>query len=142
MLLASLWAFLGLDMSDLQFVKHVTLIMFSSLGLFQSLECPDRDNCTRVECIFSHRTDLQPSFTLAIPIDVEPTSKSHRPIPPPPGEKSIPSKRTIASTSSPCGPVTSKGSESSGPPRKLQKLSATPKPIAVPTATHTSVSIS
>ncbi|KAJ6628711.1 hypothetical protein B0H10DRAFT_1988935 [Mycena sp. CBHHK59/15] len=41
--------------------------MFSSLRLFQQIACPDLRECTRPNCLFSHRTDLPPQPPLVPP---------------------------------------------------------------------------
>src|SRR4051812_43282612 len=48
-----------------------TAAMFSSLGLFHALVCPDSTACDRVKCVFSHRTDLQSEYSLKVPIRQE-----------------------------------------------------------------------
>ncbi|KAG6866436.1 hypothetical protein C0991_003954 [Blastosporella zonata] len=82
--------------------------MFSSLGLFQSQICVDGAQCTRTRCLFSHRTDLPPPFTLTIPIRSTTTS-------------TVPTKRPISSSA----PLTGE------PPRKLQKLAVQKPSIPV-----------
>ncbi|KAG5725008.1 RNA exonuclease 3 [Termitomyces sp. T112] len=88
--------------------------MFSSLGLFQSLRCPDGPGCTRPRCIFSHKKDILPPPALVIPIKSASTS-------------TVPTKRPI---SSPIRP----GAAPSEPPRKLQKLAPPQRPVP---ASHT-----
>ncbi|KAI6047403.1 ribonuclease H-like protein [Pisolithus marmoratus] len=41
--------------------------MFSTLGLFQSLSCPDGSKCTRLWCLFSHANDAsQPPLIVSV----------------------------------------------------------------------------
>ncbi|KAG5648975.1 hypothetical protein DXG03_000324 [Asterophora parasitica] len=96
--------------------------MFSSLGLFATLRCPDRPLCTRPQCVFSHRTDLPLPAVLAVP--VAPT-------------KSVPAKRPVPL--SPLRPTAALPLPSAEPPRKLQKLAAPQRPVAVSTSSHTNV---
>jgi RNA exonuclease 1 len=121
--------------------------MFSSLGLFQTLQCPDNDNCRRTQCIFSHRLDLPPPRQTQILLR-EPSSVESRIS----ALKSQSTSQTVHVTRSPAAtgtkraaPVTpplagtSNGSPAGEPPRKLQKLNNAERSIAVPSATYTSV---
>ncbi|GLB33907.1 putative EXOIII [Lyophyllum shimeji] len=99
--------------------------MFSSLGLFQTLRCPDNPPCTRPQCIFSHRQDLPPPAQLIIPVhEPKPASTS-----------SIPTKRPISSSPLRSGVATPTTPEE--PPRKLQKVGVPQRPLAVSTVSHT-----
>ena len=105
--------------------------MFSSLGLFQNLPCPERTTCTRPTCIFSHRTDLPPSPSLNIPVN-EPkiaSSSTQRGL-----SAAIPAKRSVNASL----PESGNGRPLGEPPRKLQKLSPQ-KALAVPSTSYTSV---
>ncbi|KII95095.1 hypothetical protein PLICRDRAFT_149506 [Plicaturopsis crispa FD-325 SS-3] len=116
--------------------------MFSSLGLFQEVPCPERQTCRRPRCIFSHRTDLPPAPALNIPIhepsqqpvastsQIQPAGPSSRPM-------TIPSKRAIVNQHRVASP-SNNGSPTSEPPRKLQKTGSVQKPVAVPTSRQTS----
>ncbi|KAJ3799102.1 Rexo1 protein [Lentinula aff. detonsa] len=104
--------------------------MFSTLGLFASLQCPQRDSCTRLNCIFSHKDslDLPPPTTLHIPVDepkVSSSSSAGSPIPQVEQVKTVPAKRTV--TSSPLRLPNSRVSTPTEPPRKLQKLDSSQK---------------
>lgn len=123
--------------------------MFSSLGLFQSLRCPDNDSCRRTQCIFSHREDLPPTRETQIllhePSSVASRSTAYRS---PSTSQAVNTTRTLAATgtkravpTTPPGAGTRNGSPVGEPPRKLQKLSVAQRPIAVPRATSTSVII-
>ncbi|KAG6857084.1 hypothetical protein H0H87_009645 [Tephrocybe sp. NHM501043] len=89
--------------------------MFSSLGLFQSVRCPDHPRCPRPRCLYSHRTDLPPPPRLAIPAPAPAASRrpaaSVAPSRPSATPATIPTKRPNATPSA-------------GPPRKVQKLAA------------------
>jgi RNA exonuclease 1 len=109
--------------------------MFSSLGLFQNLACPDKDNCSRPRCIFSHRTDLPSPPPLYVPFD---ETKANPPIPRPSGS-TVPEKRPA--THSPHSSVgLNNGTSISEPARKLKKLSLVQNQSVVPSTSHTSVS--
>ncbi|TFK43452.1 ribonuclease H-like domain-containing protein [Crucibulum laeve] len=115
--------------------------MFSSLRLFQNVSCPEKQNCKRPHCIFSHRTDLPPPPPLNIPIEqpkpapADPPKRS--PVKPSNGVV-VPAKRPISTTLS-RGPLSA--GPSSEPPRKLQKVGSSTKPIAVPSASHTNTGV-
>jgi RNA exonuclease 1 len=115
--------------------------MFSSLKLFQNLPCPDRINCTRPRCIFSHRdpSDLPSPPLLNIPFE-EPnvaSSSTQQGVPTSVKSSTIPAKRGVVS--SPLRTVTSSASPIGEPPRKLQKLGSARKPSAVQTPSDTTV---
>ncbi|KAF5390620.1 hypothetical protein D9757_002712 [Collybiopsis confluens] len=80
--------------------------MFSPLGLFRSLPCPERDSCTRLQCVFSHKPpeELPRPPSLTIPVEEA---------------KTVPAKRLI---SSPLPTPKTPSSIPVEPPRKLQKL--------------------
>jgi RNA exonuclease 1 len=107
--------------------------MFSSLGLFQTLSCPEGNACTRPTCIFSHRSDLPPPPSLQILID-EPKRSTQSTQ----NSSLTTSKRTAAAVDSPVRTELNDGISPGEPPRKIQKLN-TQRALAVPTATHTSV---
>ncbi|KAG6821620.1 hypothetical protein H0H93_000129 [Arthromyces matolae] len=94
--------------------------MFSSLGLFQSLACPEGLQCSRQRCIFSHRPNLPPQLSLSIPLKSSPKS-------------AVPSKRVISS------PTTV--ASTSEPPRKVQKLAPPPQRPLPPSKIHDGVPI-
>lgn len=106
--------------------------MFSTLGLFANLQCPQRDSCTRPNCLFSHNasSDLPPPITLRIPVD-EPKVASTSSLPSPLSQtqqaKTVPAKRTVNSS-----PLRATGSPTltpNEPPRKLQKLNPSQKRV-------------
>lgn len=99
--------------------------MFSSLGLFKSLACPDSHKCTRKSCLFSHQVDISPPISLVIPVDEPRTSI-------------VPSKRPVSLSPHRTG-VPTPINQVDEPPRKLQKLGLQQKPLAIPTVTHTNV---
>ncbi|KIK68048.1 hypothetical protein GYMLUDRAFT_36869 [Collybiopsis luxurians FD-317 M1] len=104
--------------------------MFSPLGLFKHLQCPERDSCTRPQCIFSHKhpSELPQPSTLAIPVD-EPKSQADQ-------VKIVPAKRTVNSSSL---PTSSSPVSIAEPPRKVQKLDSSQKRSAVQASTPTGV---
>ncbi|GAW07161.1 rexo1 protein [Lentinula edodes] len=117
--------------------------MFSTLGLFANLQCPQRDSCTRPNCLFSHNasSDLPPPITLRIPVD-EPKVASTSSLPSPVSQaeqvKTVPAKRTVNSS-----PLRATGSPTltpNEPPRKLQKLNP-PQKRVVQTSTPAGVPI-
>ncbi|KAF8165256.1 ribonuclease H-like domain-containing protein [Crassisporium funariophilum] len=95
--------------------------MFANLRLFKSLACPDLPACTRPHCIFSHSPDLPPppGLNFALPL-----------IKPKPAEITVPAKRAAA-----VSPIKSP-KPSPGPPRKLQKVGTSQRPLAVSSASH------
>ncbi|OBZ70194.1 RNA exonuclease 3 [Grifola frondosa] len=114
--------------------------MFPTLGLFQSLPCPDKQQCRRLNCIYSHRPDITQTPVVHIPVDtpkatpqpastfVASTSKVQQS---PKSSTSIPAKRTI---SSPLRAGTSNGTVVVEPPRKLQRTGPVQRPGAISTA--------
>ncbi|KAJ4481644.1 Rexo1 protein [Lentinula edodes] len=117
--------------------------MFSTLGLFANLQCPQRDSCTRPNCLFSHNasSDLPPPITLRIPVD-EPKVASTSSLPSPVSQaeqvKTVPAKRTVNSS-----PLRATGSPTltpNEPPRKLQKLNP-PQKRVVQTSTPAGIPI-
>jgi hypothetical protein len=115
-------------------------IMFTTLGLFQNIACPDRNSCTRTTCIFSHFpvADLPPQQSLFIPVD-EPkaSTSSARPTN---DNATIPSKRPVAN--SPLrGAGLNNGDPIGEPPRKVQRLGSTQRQVSTPsTSSYTNVS--
>ncbi|KAL0566277.1 RNA exonuclease 3 [Marasmius crinis-equi] len=94
--------------------------MFSRLGLFHHVKCPDEQQCPRQPfCVYSHRTGIPDEPPLDIP--VASTSKSSpvsKPSPAPTTSapvSNIPAKRPVSSTT----PGPSRAVE---PPRKLQRV--------------------
>ncbi|RDB22461.1 Exonuclease GOR [Hypsizygus marmoreus] len=105
--------------------------MFSSLGLFQTLACPEKDTCTRRPCVFSHRADLPAPLPLSIQVrdSTQPSSS----------KSTIPSKRAVPASPHRVGsaPPTPNGE----PPRKLQKLGVKQRPLPVLTSSHTDTGV-
>jgi hypothetical protein len=102
--------------------------MFTTLGLFHKTRCPDRQNCKRPNCIFSHRPDLPQEPALNIPVYV-PKQQQQNPQP----TSSIPLKRPLDTPAI-------NGSSSYEPPSKAQRVGTTQRPLSVPTASQSSVS--
>ncbi|KAI0068640.1 ribonuclease H-like protein [Artomyces pyxidatus] len=105
--------------------------MFSSLGLFQSLPCPEGTHCKRHNCLFSHSPHVSQAC-VSVPYD---------PPPQPVASTSASSSTVPAKRHAPASPAPSVTSRShagpSEPPRKLQKVGTVRRPVAVPTAAHT-----
>ncbi|KZT12482.1 Rexo1 protein [Laetiporus sulphureus 93-53] len=105
----------------------------SDLRLFNKLPCPDRQNCKRQNCIFSHQLGLVEPPTVHIPVDLpkdtpkqssaiaSTSSHTQRSINAIPAKRSL-SQQLIANPSN--------GSSSSEPPRKLQRTGPIRRPIA------------
>jgi len=110
--------------------------MFSSIGLFQNLSCPEGNACTRPTCIFSHRSDLPPPLSLHIPIDepkpVAPSSAQSEDS----NASTVPAKRSALPP--PSLAQSANGRSTDEPPRKIQKLSLSKK-APVHSVTHTPV---
>ncbi|PCH41072.1 hypothetical protein WOLCODRAFT_69616 [Wolfiporia cocos MD-104 SS10] len=125
--------------------------MFSTVGLFESLPCPEKHNCRRVKCLFNHRPGAKEVHTLHIPVEQpaapappatapvasSSTSGTQRSqIPAQKAASSVPAKRPLsyAQVSSP-----NRTKEASNePPRKLQRTGPPTVATGVPTAAPTS----
>ena len=108
--------------------------MFSPLGLFKNLPCPQPDGCTRQNCLYSHSPNtpkqrplnLVPHRQLS---SIQSTSRSATQSKP---QETVPAKRPAIS------PVKS-SPISTEPPRKLQKVGPTQQPLAIPSTSTTEV---
>ncbi|KAH7921815.1 ribonuclease H-like protein [Leucogyrophana mollusca] len=125
--------------------------MFSTLGLFQSLQCPQKTDCKRPRCIFSHRTDLPPPPSLNIPVDEpKPAPSVSNSAPTSAGTSNVlhtsqsstastsrvvPAKRSFEFSAQP-SPSSSNGIRE--PARQRQKIGTSQKPVALPSVSHTS----
>ena len=118
--------------------------MFPTLGLFQSLPCPEKSYCQRSNCVFSHRPDITHIPVTAVPVDAPkpapapaPASASKASVsqPTPGYSTSIPTKRSVSSPLRVAGP--SNGTPSNEPPKKLLRTGPPQRPIAVPSGTQT-----
>ena len=121
--------------------------MFSSLGLFQTLPCPDKQHCNRPSCLFSHRPDLTQFPVTPVPVDIHPPSsestsaesKHSTPNSKPTrtsSASSIPAKRSLSSPLR--ASSTSNGNPASEPPSKFQRTGTPQRPVAVPTRAQSS----
>ncbi|KAI0771596.1 ribonuclease H-like protein [Trametes elegans] len=117
--------------------------MFPTLGLFQTLPCPEKQHCARRNCLFSHRPDLTKIPVTPVPVDVPkpaPSTSAVAPRPPPSASAasslSIPAKRSVSSPLRAAGP--SNGPSTSEPPTKLQRAGPSRRPVAVPSGPQTS----
>jgi RNA exonuclease 1 len=116
---------------------YLSTFMFSTLGLFHKLPCPDKQNCTRPQCIFSHDPSAAPSPSLIIPVQEPKQSPSSAK--PTNNNLTIPTKRSVPQSSALAAGLRN-GSPIGEPPRKLQKLGPTQKQASAPSTSYTSVS--
>ncbi|KAF5322365.1 hypothetical protein D9619_000791 [Psilocybe cf. subviscida] len=107
--------------------------MFTTLGLFNAVACPDRDACTRSSCLLSHSPDLpQPRGLARISVAPSPSPSSSKPPPATPLKESVvPAKRPAL-----ISPVKAYKSAAE-PPRKLQKVGPAQRPSALPGVSYT-----
>lgn len=108
--------------------------MFSSSGLFQSLSCPERNNCNRPSCIFSHSLDLPSHHSLNIPVQHLPQTTSADVAP-----RTVPSKRPFHNIAQ--GPSSGSNGALNGPPIQRLRVGIAQKPVAVPAQSHTSTGV-
>lgn len=121
--------------------------MFATTGLFKNLACPERDTCTRQNCLFSHSPDApapRPLIKQAPPVPSRSSaSPSTSTLPPksPPIANAKKSNATIVPAKRPALSSPTKSTTTSAePPRKLQKIGSIKRPVAVPSSsTHTEV---
>ncbi|KAI0750713.1 Rexo1 protein [Daedaleopsis nitida] len=115
--------------------------MFSSLGLFHNLPCPEKQHCKRPNCVFSHRPDLTQIPVTHVPVDLPKhanastgvaQSFTSQPVAGP--STVVPAKRSI---SSPLRPQAPRNGASSEPPRKLLRTGPPQRPVAVPVGATT-----
>ncbi|KAI0335436.1 ribonuclease H-like protein [Cubamyces sp. BRFM 1775] len=123
--------------------------MFPTLGLFQSLPCPDKQHRTRLHCLFSHSPDITSIPVTPVPVDIpksappqassSTSSRASRPFTPATAvasaSASIPAKRPVSSPLRAAGP--SNGTAAREPPTKLQRTGAPNRPVAVPSGSQT-----
>ncbi|KAI0723275.1 Rexo1 protein [Earliella scabrosa] len=118
--------------------------MFSTLGLFHNLPCPEKQDCKRLNCVFSHRPDLTQIPVTPVPVETpkpthapsvatNPAVSQHVASP----SNFLPAKRSISSPLRAGAPGPSNGSTSE-PPRKLQRMGTPQRPVAVPSGPPTS----
>src|SRR6267154_2161544 len=114
--------------------------MFSTFGFFQSLPCPQRNNCNRPSCVFSHSPDLLYHPTLNIPVQepkVQPSPNQSDSVSD--ALPAVPSKRPFHNLAQ--GTPSSSNGPSSEPPTQRLRVGIAQKPVAVPAASHTNVRI-
>ncbi|CAL1700748.1 unnamed protein product [Somion occarium] len=122
--------------------------MFPTLGLFSTLPCPERPNCNRVNCIFSHDPNVVQPPTVRVPIEIPKASSSRHvtaPVPPTsqtsfPKPSVIPVKRQHSLASGAAGSSSNSASTSGEPPKKLQRIGTIQRPNAVSTTVQTNSS--
>lgn len=122
-----------------------TTSMFPTLGLFATLPCPDRPNCGRTNCVFSHDPRVVQRSPVHIPIEqpsqtniaststAVPNSASvarSRPL-------TIPSKRPLPLSVPRNTSARNAPSPVNEPPSKLQRVGTVQNPNAVPTRIQT-----
>lgn len=131
--------------------------MFPILNLFQRDPCPERDTCKRPNCIFSHDPNTPqtptPRILVESPPQVVPSGSGSGTSTPSSSRIATPRSSTQSQSqgkrgfSSPLSPSLKAGGSSAAgpstgePPRKLQRVGTAQKPVAIPTATTTSVSL-
>lgn len=104
--------------------------MFSALGLFRNLPCPQLDTCKRPNCLYSHSPKTFNPKPLNLvprrqPVASGSASRSAAQAKP---SETVPAKRPAIS------PIKSDPT-SAEPPRKLQKVGPTQRPVAVKPST-------
>ncbi|KAH7887664.1 ribonuclease H-like protein [Phlebopus sp. FC_14] len=106
--------------------------MFSTLGLFHSLPCPQKSDCKRAVCLFSHAKDLpQPPLIVAPPDEQRPPNPSSL-------RHTVPVKRPheLSAAASP-GP----DATTSEPPKQRLKTATAQRPLALPAASKSSTGV-
>ncbi|KAL4076070.1 hypothetical protein V8B97DRAFT_2020358 [Scleroderma yunnanense] len=110
--------------------------MFSTLGLFQSLSCPERSKCQRPGCLFSHAKDppQQPPIVMAIDTKAPNYGSSSNPSHSvsPIVSSVVPAKRPFELSAS-AGSLARNGAE---PPRQRLKTTTTSRPAAPSPVAH------
>lgn len=116
--------------------------MFPAKGLFAALPCPDKEFCRRPTCLFSHDPNAKEVQLVHIPVDLpkETLAASSSSAVQPKTAALAPNKRPLSSQAAGSSTSSNASPAPSEPPRKLQRTGPTKRPVAVPTATHTSVS--
>lgn len=116
--------------------------MFSSLGLFHNVPCPQRNSCARPNCLFSHNPHVKeqqisvsydeqhPVAGPSVPtpaVSSSPASALPRPV--------VPAKRPQPAPSAHASSKNSSGTSTpTEPPRKIVKTAFGARPIALPAA--------
>jgi RNA exonuclease 1 len=109
--------------------------MFTTRRPFGDLPCPLRDSCNRPICLFSHNPTTIPTTSLIFNV----------PEPAPAAAKAVPAKRRAQSDAPLTPQPVPSSSRPSYPanaerPTKFQKTGSAAKPVALPTASSSSVS--
>lgn len=119
--------------------------MFSTLGLFQSVPCPNGPECQRPACLFSHTKDL-PQQLLIVPV-VETKAPSHRSAST--GSQVSNSSHSISSVVPAKRPFEFSASASSSarndaarePPRQRLKATTAGRPVAPSKTVHSNIGV-
>ncbi|KAF9569297.1 hypothetical protein CPC08DRAFT_677931 [Agrocybe pediades] len=108
--------------------------MFPTLGLFNKLACPDSNNCTRPQCLFSHSSTLPPPPPLVprLPLPSHPPNTATASTSAKSKDALIPTKRPAISS-----PPANAPPKVFEPPRKLQKVGTLQRPSAIPSSSRT-----
>jgi len=105
--------------------------MFSNLGLFKGLACPDHGSCSRSHCLYSHSLNIPQPRALILPV---PSTSS---ISPAKGKGLENPKSSVVPAKRPAIASPIKGPPGSAePPLKTQKIGPIQRPLAVPSATQ------
>ncbi|KIM46093.1 hypothetical protein M413DRAFT_441153 [Hebeloma cylindrosporum] len=100
--------------------------MFSNLGLFKGLACPDHGSCSRSHCLFSHSPNIPQPRALILPVPSLSLEK---------GKGLEKPKSSVVPAKRPAIASPTKGSPGSAePPRKTQKVGPIQRPLAVSSA--------
>ncbi|KAI0773440.1 Rexo1 protein [Irpex lacteus] len=112
--------------------------MFSTIGLFSKLPCPEKETCKRPNCLFSHSPDVKQVPTVRVPVGAPKASSSKSvPVHSQPSPSSSKIKTSVPNASvvpaKRPGQLISNG-VAAEPPRKLLKVGPTSKPVAQPSS--------
>lgn len=103
--------------------------MFSNLGLFKGLACPDRGSCSRLHCLYSHSPNVPQPRALILPVPATSSLSLEK------GKGLEKPKSSVVPAKRPAVASASKGSPgSTEPPRKTQKVGPVQRPLVVSSA--------
>jgi hypothetical protein len=117
------------------FASTAARAMFSPLGLFRGLPCPQRADCTRSQCAFSHDAHLRPPAPVHIPTMPVHTPALAQPIA---GPSQPPARNIWTAAEKRPGSVPPAAAP---PPTKMARVGPARNSAAVATATATPVNI-
>ncbi|KIJ70048.1 hypothetical protein HYDPIDRAFT_121398 [Hydnomerulius pinastri MD-312] len=124
--------------------------MFSTLGLFQSLPCPQKAECRRPVCLFSHAQDLPQQPLIIATAAPEPknasatSSSSSLPLITAPSRSNTPTVKPTVPAKRPFELSAQSSSAARNvavnePPRQRLKTATSQKPIALPSTSQSTV---